>query len=80
METSKQRLKVDRNEINYLRVTLESYDGMALVRTIDPSAAIIEVCISPGCRPLVLELINDLKNREGIHIETQWCEKSGKDY
>ena len=71
METINQRLKVDRNEINYLRITLESYDGMALVKTIDPNAAIIEVCISPGCRPLVFELINDLKDREGIYIETQ---------
>ncbi|MFH1490156.1 MAG: DUF4911 domain-containing protein [Pseudomonadota bacterium] len=70
METINHRLKVDRNEINYLRVTLESYDGMALVRTLDPHAAVIEVRISPGCEPLVLELLNDLRDREGIHIET----------
>ena len=36
METTKRTFLVDREEINYLRITLESYDGMAVVRTIDP--------------------------------------------
>jgi hypothetical protein len=61
--------RVERKEISYLRYTLESYDGMALVRTIDPHAALVEVLISPGCEHLVLELIESLKTEEGLRLE-----------
>jgi hypothetical protein len=34
---------VPRTEIGYLRFILESYDGLAFMRTIDPRAGLIEV-------------------------------------
>ncbi len=68
-ETVKTFLRVDRKEINYLRTTLESYDGMAVVRTIDPFEACIEVMMSPGCEDLVFELLCSLREREGLHIQ-----------
>ncbi len=58
--------KVERKNINYIRNTLESYDGMALVRTLDPYKGLIEVYISPGCEKFIEELIEDLRDREGI--------------
>ena len=60
---------VDRKEISYLRFTLESYDGMAVVTTLDPYTALIEVSIAPGCEEIVFELLNSLKNEEGMRIE-----------
>jgi len=60
---------VNREEIGYIRFTLESYDGMALVTTVDPHAASIEVYISPGCEETVSELLASLKHEEGLHIE-----------
>ena len=36
METTKRIFKVDRQDIHYLRTTIESYDGMAVVRTVEP--------------------------------------------
>lgn len=60
--------KVDRREIHFLRFTLESYDGMALVSTIDPHLALIEVSMAPGCEALVLELMDALRNDEGLNI------------
>lgn len=60
---------MERREINYLRLTLESYDGMVVVRTIDPRVAIIELQISPGCESLVVELIKDLVENEIMEIE-----------
>lgn len=60
---------VNRSEIGYIRFTLESYDGMALVTTVDPHAASIEVFISPGCEETVSELLTSLINEEGLHIE-----------
>lgn len=53
----------------YLRATIESYDGMAVVRTIDPGEAVIELLIAPGCQDQVEELITDLRNRERIKID-----------
>ena len=60
---------VDRKEISYLRFTLESYDGMAVVTTLDPYKALIEILIAPGCEGIVFELLNSLKNEEGMRIE-----------
>ena len=60
-------LKVERKDIDYIRNTLESYDGMALVRTIDPSKALVEVYIAPKCEVFVKELIESLK-KEGLNL------------
>lgn len=59
-------LKVKPSDIAYLRGTVESYDGMAVVRTIDPSAALIELQISPGCEGLVLEILDHLAKYENL--------------
>ncbi len=68
MQTIKGVFRVNRRDISYLRWTIESYDGMAVVRTIDPHAASIEIMISPGCEDLVLELLDSIRE-EGINCE-----------
>ena len=72
MQTSRQMFRVDREAIGYLRYTIESYDGMAVVTTVDPSIALIEVSIPPGCEQIVLELLSFLKHEEGLKIE-KWA-------
>ncbi|MBW1705329.1 MAG: DUF4911 domain-containing protein [Deltaproteobacteria bacterium] len=67
MQTIKRHFRVNRSDISYLRWTIESYDGMAVVRTIDPYAAFIEIMISPGCEDQVLELLDSLRE-EGVSI------------
>jgi len=69
METTKRVFRVARRDINYLRSTIESYDGMAVVKTVDPHKALIEIQISPGCEEFVLELMTSLSGEEGIMIE-----------
>ena len=64
---------MDRSEINYLRTTLESYDGMALVRTIDPYEARIEIMISPGCEDMISNLLDSLVKTEGLDIRKAEC-------
>ncbi len=59
---------MDRKDINYFRTTVESYDGMAVVRTVDPHAAYIEISISPGCEDLIFELLDSLAKDEGLKI------------
>ena len=68
METLKILLQVERHDINYLRTTLESYDGMSVVRTVDPMEARIEVMISPGCENFVFDLLDSLRQQEGLLI------------
>lgn len=59
---------MDRKDIHYLRSTIESFDGMAVVTTLDPYEASIEIRISPECEDLILELLDSLVKEEGIHI------------
>ena len=68
METNKHIFRVDRWEINYLRVTVESYDGLGVVSTVDPRAAIIKVQVSPGCEDLFSQLVASLVEDEGMHL------------
>lgn len=68
METIKLLFRVTRKEINVVQWIIESYDGMAVMRTVNPQEAIIEIMISPGCKTLILELIHSL--RERYKIET----------
>lgn len=58
----------------YLRTTIESYDGMAVLRTIDPLEAVIELLIAPGCLQQIEDLIKDLRNREGIKLDPLWVD------
>ncbi len=69
LNSTKRIFQVDRKEIHYLRFTLESYDGMALVSTIDPHLALIEVSMAPGCEKWVNALMDSLRTDEGLCIE-----------
>ena len=70
METIKRNIRVDRREIAYLRYTIESYDGMAVVSTIDPHEALLEIRIAPGCEGTIEELLDELKHKENITMQS----------
>jgi len=69
MQTIKRLFRVDRRDINYLRTTIESYDGMAVVSTLDPDKAYLEIRIAPGCEQLITELLDSLRE-EGLDLVT----------
>lgn len=69
METIQKYYRVDRKEISYLRFIFEAYDGIALIRTVDPAAGIIAFHISPGCVTDAEMIIQDL--RKEMIIEEQ---------
>lgn len=52
MDTSfiKRFYRISRAEIGYLRFILESYDGLAFVRTLDRHEALVEVAFPPSLR------------------------------
>ena len=69
METFKESYQVNRDKINYIRWIIESYDNMAIVSTIDPSKAIIEIKIAPGCESFIRSLIHSLRVDENIKLD-----------
>lgn len=68
MQSVRRVFRLERRHIHYVRSTVESYDGMAVVRTLDPHGAIIEVLISPGCEDLVSKLLDSLTKDEEIDL------------
>ena len=60
-QTNKQHYRVDRREIAFIRFILEAYDGVAIVKTLDPVAGIVEFQIAPGCEPDFEKIMRDLK-------------------
>jgi hypothetical protein len=42
-DLAKRYFRLSRREIGYLRFILESYDGLAFVRTLDPREALVEI-------------------------------------
>lgn len=68
MQTVKKTYKVDRSSISYIRWIIESYDGMAIVSTVNPLEAVIELKIAPGCEATINELIHSLRVDEGIKL------------
>ena len=57
---------VSRNQIAYLRLILESYDGLAFMRTLDPSRAVVEIGYSPTRRRDAEALILALEKETGL--------------
>ena len=68
METIEHFLRVHPAEIHYIRWTLESYDGMALVSTADPQEGVVQIRISPGCEDLIFGLLDSLRKEEGLSL------------
>ena len=68
MQTIRRVYHANRKDINYIRSTVESYSGIAVVKTLDPYSAVIEMRISPGCEEWVSELVDYLIQGEGIYL------------
>ncbi|MBF0225688.1 MAG: DUF4911 domain-containing protein [Desulfobacterales bacterium] len=59
--------KIDTKEISYLKFIFEGYDGVAIIRTVEPKEGIIALHIPRGNKPEVESIINDIK--KNIKIE-----------
>lgn len=59
--------RVDRREIHYLKFILEGYDGLAVMRTVDPQAGLVVLHVPEGCENDVRAIVDDLKGH--IRIE-----------
>lgn len=70
-QAGKYTLFIDRKEICYLQWIIESYDGMASMRTTNPTNGEVEISISPGCKEEISSLIKYLKDEGSIHVKAE---------
>jgi hypothetical protein len=67
MDTQSKYFRLPREDIAYFKFIIESYEGMAVVRTKDPREAIVELMVAPGWEKEVEEVLEGL--REEMTIE-----------
>ncbi len=60
MDTHSLYFRVQREDIAYLKFIIESYEGMAVLRTSDPHEAVVELMVAPGWEKDVEDVIRDL--------------------
>ncbi len=48
MDTVQWHFKINSRDIAYMKFVLESYEGLGVLRTIDPKNGIVEVMVPPG--------------------------------
>jgi len=65
-------VRVNRDDISYLRFILEGYDGLGIVSTRDPIAAQVVITYPLSRKALLARLIHAL-HREGVIKEDIGC-------
>ncbi|HON38154.1 MAG: DUF4911 domain-containing protein [Desulfomonilia bacterium] len=71
-ETGQIEVRVNRDDISYLRFILEGYDGLGIVSTRDPIAAQVVITYPLSRKALLARLIHAL-HREGVIKEDIGC-------
>jgi hypothetical protein len=74
MDTVQWYFRVNREDIAYLKFVLESYEGLGVLRTVDPRSGIVEVMVPPGLEKdmeMVLEGLRDEISIERIATPPQ---------
>ncbi len=66
MDTQSRYFRIHRKDIAYFKFIIESYEGMAIVRTKDPHEAIVELMVAPGWENDVGEVLEGLRNEMAI--------------
>jgi hypothetical protein len=66
MDTDNRYFRIRRKDIAYFKFIVESYEGMAVVRTKDPSEAIVELMIAPGWERDVDAVLDSLRQEMPI--------------
>ena len=60
MDTQSKYFRLSRKDIAYFKFIIESYEGIAIVRTKDPHEAIVELMVAPGWEKDFEELMEGL--------------------
>jgi hypothetical protein len=62
MDTHSRFYRLSRKDIAYFKFVVESYEGMAVVRTRDPRQAMIELQVAPGWEEEAEKLVEALRS------------------
>ena len=60
METTRRVYRVERSQIGFIKFILEAYDNVAVLSTLDPRLALVQVVVAPGCETMVDGIMADL--------------------
>ncbi len=66
MDTISYRAKVHRDQIGFVNSIIEGYDGIAVVRTLDPKEGILELWVSPFFEDVTTEVMKSLAEEIGL--------------
>ncbi len=70
MDTISLVIQIPPEEIAFLSFILESYEGVAIARTIDPHQGIVELMVSPDYQEEMKEILKDLSRQFPIKEAT----------
>lgn len=66
MDTITYRVVIDKTQIGFFNSIIESYEGIAAVRTLDASAGSLELWIAPAFEELVNAIMANLAEEIGL--------------
>ena len=76
MDTHSKYFRLRREDIAYFKFIIESYEGMAVVRTKDPHEAIVELMVAPGWEKDLEEVLEGLRKEMTIEPLSICCLKA----
>jgi hypothetical protein len=65
-DTIQQLYRINRKDISTLKFLLESYEGIAVSRTIDDEIALVEMMIPPGFYQTFMNFVADIAQETGM--------------
>jgi hypothetical protein len=68
MDSLSFNIKTEKRHIAYASFIIEAYDGIAVVRTADPEAGLLEVLVAPDFEPDFRQLAGALDGEVGFKI------------
>jgi len=70
MDTISLLIRIPPEEIAFLSFILESYEGVAIARTVDPLQGLMELMVSPDYQEEMREILKDLSQQFPIKEST----------
>jgi hypothetical protein len=70
MDTISLLIQIPPEEIAFLSFVLESYEGVAIARTVDPHKGLVELMVSPDYQEEIREILKDLARQFPIQEST----------
>jgi hypothetical protein len=67
LDTISLLIQIPPREIAYLSFVLESYEGVAVMRTVDPREGIVELMVPPSHEVEIGEILKDLAREFPVH-------------